>query len=80
VNVEPPETERSIQSFAGSSEITYTFTRYYGDTPADTPLVVVTPNDSVNVYVYSVTTTEAVIRSSTETDASVMIQVFPVTD
>ena len=79
VYVEPPETERATRSFAGASSLTYTFTRTYGSDPADIPLVIVTPDDGINVYIHSISNTDVEIRASTETNASVVIQVLPAT-
>ena len=74
VFVEPLETERSTVTFAGADTVSYTFSRTY----SSVPVVVISPNDNLNVFIDSISTTQVVIGSSTESNASVDIQVISV--
>jgi hypothetical protein len=74
VYINPPNNERSTVSFAGSDTVTYTFSRSY----TVTPHVIVTPLDSLNVWVETTSTTQVVIRSSTECNSTVDIEVIEV--
>ena len=72
VFIEPLETEKATGQFLGTSSITYTFERTY----SNVPIVILTPDYGVNVFIESVSTTQVVIGSSSESEASVNIQII----
>jgi hypothetical protein len=72
VKVDPPNVERVAISFGGSNSITYTFSGTYSNTPA----VILSADDSFNVFISSVNSTQVVVEASIENNNTAFIQVI----
>ena len=72
INIDPPETEKANVSFGGSNTVTYSFTRTY----STVPIVILTPDEGMNVFIDSVNTSQVVVESSTSSNATVSIQII----
>jgi len=66
----PVVLESSVLDFEGSDEVTYTFLNDYSSAPT---VVATSLNDSINVFIKSVTTAQVTIGASVENSGQVSI-------
>jgi hypothetical protein len=66
----PVSLESSVLDFNGTNEVSYTFINSYGSAPV---VVATSLNDSINVFVKSITTTGVVVGASVVNSGQVSI-------